>query len=257
MASVSITKSVGEDYEITELLYATTFISTAGACWGDICSYNFRIDKNGNVNVKFGRIHYSNPQPKPTELLFEIVDNIKVPDYIIQLYKHLIKTHLVSQNMGNGACRLEKTEMFFEIVKNLKKSIKNIYDNPENYTDIKLQIDLYKHKNKIFKNELTKMNTKIENIQTAYFDTLNDNKQMKDENKLLKEKIKQLETDIKTQKAKTNYTSKPIYTTPTQTSNLGDCWSNPGGATIYTQPNAQNRMVYNETSGIYEPGEDD
>ena len=35
-----------------------------------------------------------------------------------------------------------------------------------------------------------------ENIQTVYFDTLNDNKQLKDENKLLKEKIEQLEAQI-------------------------------------------------------------
>ena len=52
-------------------------------------------------------------------------DNIKIPDYIIELYKYLIKTHLVSRT-GNVACRLEKMEMFFEMVKNLKKSIKNI-----------------------------------------------------------------------------------------------------------------------------------
>ena len=186
------------NYEITELLYASDFIATAGACWGGIYSYNFQIDKNGNINVKYGQAHYSDPQPQPIKLLFEIVDNIKVPDYIIELYKYLIKKHLVTPHIrGNMACRLEKMEMFFEIVKNLKTSIKYMSDNPKNVTDIREQIDLFEHKNTILEDELQRMNTKIENIQKVYFDSLNDNKQLKDENKLLKEKIQQLENDIK------------------------------------------------------------
>ena len=139
------------DYVITELLYATDFMSSAGSAWGCIYSYNFQIDKNGNINVKYGQSHYTSPQPQPIQLLFEIVDNIKIPDYIIELYKYLIKTHLVSPHKtGNNACRLEKMQMFFEIVKNLKKSIKNMADNPQNVIDE--QIDLFKHKKIILEN---------------------------------------------------------------------------------------------------------
>lgn len=237
------------NYEITELLYATNFVSTAGSCWGSIYSYNFQIDKNGNVNVKYGMAHYSDPQPQPINLLFEIVDNVKVPDYIIELYKYLIKTHLVTPNVrGNVACRLEKMEMFFEMVKNLKTSIKYMADSPQNVTDICQQIDLFKNKNIILEDKLQKMNKKIENIQTAYFDTLNDNKQMKEENKVLTEKIQQLETDIKKQRTKTVYVDieRPSVFTRQYTNSI-----NTG-----TLPNAANKMIFNKVTGIYEPEDD-
>ena len=92
------------------------------------------------------------------------------------------------------------------------------------------------------------MNTKIENIQKVYFDILNDNKQLKDENKLLKEKIEQLETDIKKQKTRTVYVEvdKPTIFTQQYTNSI-----NTG-----TLPNAANRMIFNKFTGIYEPEED-
>jgi len=236
--------------EITELLYATDFISTAGCCWGYIWSYHFQIDKNGNINVKYGHTNYREPQPQPNNLLFEITDNIAVPDYIIDLYKYLIKTHLVTQNpMGNTACRYEKMEMFFEIVKHLKTSIRYLsYDNDQ------------QTKNKSF------LHTRIENIKKIQINTLNnnellkdENKLLKDENKLLKEKIQQLEKNIKEQKPKTIYApyifkeqqTKSTYVKPpifreqyTNSINTG------------TLPNATNIMVLNNFTGIYEPGED-
>ena len=229
--------------EITELLYATDFISTAGCCWGYIWSYHFQIDKNGNINVKYGNTNYREPQPQPNNLLFEITDNIAVPDYIIDLYKYLIKTHLVTQNpLGNTACRYEKMEMFFEIVKHLKTSIRYLsYDNDQ------------QTKNKSF------LNTRIENIKKIQINTLNNNELLKDENKLLKEKIQQLEKNIKEQKPKTIYApyifkeqqTKSTYVKPpifreqyTNSINTG------------TLPNATNIMVLNNFTGIYEPGED-
>ena len=237
------------DYEIVELLYATDFMSSAGGAWGNNYSYNFQIDKNGNVTVTFGHAHYRDPQPAPTILLFEIGDNVKVPDYIIELYKYLIKTQLVTPHVrGNQACRLEKMEMFFEMVKNLKASIKHISNNPQNIGDMRQQIVLYKQKNILLEHELQKINTKLENIQTVYFDTLNDNKQLKDENKLLKEKIEQLETDIKKQKTRIVYVEldKPTIFTHQYTNSI-----NTG-----TLPNAANRMAFNKFTGIYEPEED-
>ena len=155
--------------EITELLYATDFISSAGCCWGYIWSYHFQIDKNGNINVKYGQTHYREPQPQPNNLLFEIVDNIAVPDYIIDLYKYLIKTHLITQNpMGNTACRWEKMTMFFEIVKNLKTSIRYLYYDNDPQTRDK-----------------SYLNAKIENIKKIHKIALNNNELLKDENKLL------------------------------------------------------------------------
>jgi hypothetical protein len=235
------------DYEITELLYATDFMVNGAVAWGNIYSYSFQIDKNGNIIVKCGYNYYDGPQPHPIKLLFEIIDNIKIPGYIIELYKYIIKTHLAPNTHinppGKCACRLEKMELFFEIVKNLKKSIKNIVDNPQNVVDIHQQIDFFKNKNIILEVELQKMNTKIENIQKVYFDTLNDNKILNDENKLLKKKIQELEIDVKKQKTRTVCIEVDNPTTFAQ--------QNINSINTGTLPNATNKFT-----GIYKPKED-
>lgn len=283
------------EYILSQTLYATDFHASAASCWGNIYTYDFKIDIRGNVYVKSGSACYNDQQPQPIRDEFTIIDNIAIPEYIIELFKNLIKTHCISINgKGNVACRLEKTQMFFDIVKQLKKSIENISKNSQNITDIKTQLELYQNKNKILekelRNTLNKTTEKIQNIQTDYDNTLKNNTKINTENTELREQIRKLKEEItktkteftqKIQKLESDnrfmknmrngkkettsnqfiltnnntYTSKPIYTT--QKSNLDDCWSNTGGTTIYTKPNAQNRMVYNETSGIYEPGEDD
>ena len=232
----------GNQYLIYKLLNSTDFVSTAGACWGRNYTHEFIIDTNGNVFVKVGQTHYSNPTPPPTEELFSIIDNIKLPDYIIDLLNHLIKGNApkcnpsngVGEGSGNTACRHERVVMFFEIVKQVKKSIKEMTMNPQNQEqeDIKYQLEFTRQK--------------IKNIQTAYFDTLNDDKKIKEENKLLKEQINKLENTIKNTPP-TTYIKVP-YDTPPSTTFGYSGWG--------TKSNAQNSMVYNKNTGIYEPEED-
>jgi hypothetical protein len=240
----------GNQYLIYKLLNATTFQASAGACWGENYTFEFIIDKNSNVFVKEGQIHYSCPTPPPTKELFSIVDNIQLPDYIIDLLNHLIKEGGVGIGSGNTACRLEIIRLFFEIVKQVKKSIKEMTTNPQNQKDIKNQLEFTITKNELIENQLLEMEKKIKNIQTAYFDTLKDNEKIKDENILLKEQINTLENKIKNTPP-TTYIKVPHDNIPTSF----ECAE--GFGSSYTKSNAQNRMVYNKNTGIYEPEEDD
>ncbi len=240
------------EYIISQLLYATDFQSSAGSCWGNNYTYDFKIDNIGNVYIKEGQSHYSDRQPEPTRDKLLIVDNTQIPQYIIDLLKYIIETHCKTQP-GNCACRKEKIDMLFDIVQNIKKSINKMSINPQNIIEIQTQIDIYKNINNNQIEEIKNMNLKINNIQTAYIDAINDNKNILIQNKLLTERITELEDKIKKQnviyvetpkilveKIQQNY---PIYRTPINSVNTG------------TLPNAANRMVYNKYKGIYEPEE--
>jgi hypothetical protein len=256
------------EYRISELLYATSFKSTAGASWGMNFTFDFKIDLNGNVYVKEGRNHYNEPQPLPTNIKYNIIDNIQIPEYIIDLFKYLMKTHCpsihrdntilpnslpYSHYMGNNACRVEKLEMFFDIVKTIKHSLKeNITTKSKNIIDIDSQLELYVSKNKLLEEEIENMNKKNKNIQTAYFDAINDNEKMKQQNKLLLEKINKLEQQVKT--GNIVYVETPKYV-ETITRNYSSYRSTINTENTGTLPNAANRMVYNEYKGIYEPEE--
>jgi len=240
----------GNQYIIYKLLNATTFQATAGACWGENYRFEFIIDKNSNVFVKIGQRNYIDPTPPPTKEYFSIVDNIKLPDYIIELLNHLIKHNKIGEGSGNTACRLEKVELFFEIIKQVKKSIKEMTTNPQNQEDIKNQLEFTINKNEVIEKQLLEMEQKIKNIQTAYFDTLKDNENLKDENRLLKERINTLENKIKNTPP-TTFIKVSHDDTPSDFSYSG------GNSYSYTKSNAQNRMVYNKNTGIYEPEGDD
>lgn len=275
------------DYTISETLYATDFGSSAGSSWGNIYTYDFKIDIRGNVYVKYGSNHYSDPQPIPSKEMFSIIDNTPVPEYIIELFMFLIKKHCVSIyncGRGNTACRLEKMEMFFDIVKGLKKSVENIIKNSQDITEIETQVKLYKTKNKMLETDLEKMNERIKGMQIYCDNALKKNEDLKKENielqeriRILKEELKQtkldstqkiqeLETNIRFTKMMSNNKkeqtkqsnikfssvckSQPCYTSESYFTN---CISNPEGANIYTKPNASNNMVYDIDTGIYEP----
>ena len=240
----------GNQYLMYKLLNATTFQESAGACWGKNYTFEFIIDKNSNVFVKIGQRNYIDPTPPPTKEYFSIVDNIKLPDYIIELLNHLIKHNKIGEGSGNTACRLEKVEMFFEIVKQVKKSIKEMTTNPQNQEDIKNQLEFTITKNELIETQLLEMDKKIKNIQTAYFDALKDNEKIKDENILLKEQINTLENKIKNTPP-TTYIKVPHDNIPTSF----ECAE--GFGSSYTRSNAQNRMVFNKNTGIYEQEEDD
>ena len=185
----------GKQYLIYKLLNSTDFV---GASWGTNYTHEFIIDTSGNVFVKGGQTRYSNPtQPPPIYEYFSIIDNIKLPDYIIDLLNHLIKgndpeynpSNGVGGGSGNTACRHERVIMFFEIVKQVKKSIKEMTINPQNQLEFTI-------KNQLIEKQLLEMEQKIDNLQKAYLDTLNEDK-IKEENKFLKELINKLEDKIK------------------------------------------------------------
>ena len=243
----------GNQYLIYKLLNSSDFVATAGACWGTNYTHEFIIDTNGNVFVKEGQTHYSNPTPPPTKELFSIIDNIKLPDYIIDLLNHLIKGNGVGGGSGNTACRHERVAMFFEIVKQVKKSIKEMTANPQNQEDIRNQLEFTITKNELVEKQLVEMEQKIDNLQKAYFDTLHEDRKIKEENKLLKEIINKLEDKIKNTPP-TTYIKVPYDTTTSTT--FGYSGGIIGGSSN-TKSNAQNRMIYNGNTGIYEPEEDD
>jgi len=237
------------EYQISEILYATDFVATAGACWGNNFTYDFKIDINGNVYVKQGCRHYSDPQPSPNDIMFSIVDNIQIPEYIIDLFKYLMKTHCTSPHkMGNSSCRNENLVMLFNTVKKIKGSIKdmsvNLENNPQTIIETRTQTQLYLNKNKMLEKELENMNQKIKNIQTSYFDSINDNEKIKEQNKLLNKKISKLEDKIKQ--------GDIIYVETPKKSSEQIIHNYPNMGTL---PNATNKMVYNAYKAIYETDE--
>lgn len=108
-------------YVFDKTLYATDFTASFASCWGNIYTYDFKIDVSGNVFVKWGQADFRESQPKATDELYSIIDNIKVPPYIIELYEHLCSQ--IDQGPGNNACRIDKIRMLFETVNHLKSSM--------------------------------------------------------------------------------------------------------------------------------------
>lgn len=274
------------EYILNETLYATDFVSTAGCCWGNIFTFDFKITTFGNVHVMQGIASYNDPQPIPRTELFSIIDNIPIPEHIIDLFKYLMKTHCVTPNLkGNVACRMEKTQMFFDIVKNLKKSLGNITKNSvETPAELQAKIEYYINKNTTITKGLEGANEKIKNMKEQYDCVVKQNEKLKKENaelnerlqKFEQEKIKQTLSAIRERKeiqqlSKSYQARKEIQQIPkkviinnnnntgflnyTSRPSLSNSWSNPGGASICTAANASNLMVYNELSRIYEPSE--
>ena len=108
-------------YVFNKILYASDFTAACASCWGNIYTYDFKIDVSGNVFVKWGQADFRESQPKATDELYSVIDNIKVPPHIIELYEHLCSQ--IDQGPGNGACRLDKIRMLFETVNHLKSSM--------------------------------------------------------------------------------------------------------------------------------------
>jgi len=180
--------------------------------------YYFKIDSNGNINIsKIGKTrdgrHYR--EGVGIEQVLSINDNIPIPDYFIDIINFLLKPILSCdierfQNALNfptcgytptisGFERLNEiknsqlTERYWEIVvdtiKRIKENIKKNVENPQDNLDIKTQLDTYISKTNQQQENLLELEKKIENIQTAYFDALNDNKKLKQiiETKVIKQ----------------------------------------------------------------------
>ena len=84
-------------------------------------------------------------------------------------------------------------EMVIDVIKRMKQEIKELVDKPQDTLDIKTQLDTFISKNNLQQENIVELEKKIENIQTAYFDTLNDNKKSKDI--INRQNIKQVELE--------------------------------------------------------------
>jgi uncharacterized protein (UPF0335 family) len=124
-------------------------------------------------------------------------------------------------------------------------------DKPQNNMETQTQLELYINKTKILEEEVENVNKKIKNIQTAYFDAINDNEKMKEEHKSLIEKIGKLEEQIK--KGNIVYVEIPNNTNCPNNTNYPNFRIPINQENTGTLPNAANRMVFNKYKGIYEP----
>lgn len=218
-------------------------------CAGSAEKLYIKIDKNGNVEIKAQGISICSGHPNQYYEIRDVLiinDNIPIPNYIINMLKVL----LPSTSCNYTGLYRQHYHNVIESIKIIKRELEELCCNPQNITDIKMKLEYSITENNILKKEIKNMKSKIKNIQTSYFDILNDNEKLKKENIELLEYISEL-------KHKKNSMPKKncIHDNNTPSNNLSNCWNNPGGATIYTKSNASNRMVYNETSGIYEPDE--
>ena len=86
-----------------------------------------------------------------------------------------------------------------------------------------------------------------------------DNERLYKEKLALRERLKKQTDEFNISQYKKKYPENNSRTTDYFTSyniqSSSPSFYNPGGATIYTQENAANTMVFNEDSGIYEPGD--
>jgi hypothetical protein len=196
--------------------------------------YFFKIDINGNINIsKFHKCQNGEPyfQGRGIEQVLSINDNIQIPDYFIDIIKFLINPitnqdikifkegeHSIAWVMGgkrpdlnklSSNSNLQLTERYWEIVVDtitkIKEQVKENVENPQCSLDLKTQLDTYISKTKQQQEYILELEKKIENIQTAYFDTLNDNKK-------LKEKIKTKDNKETVHKCEINKLSEHINT---------------------------------------------
>jgi len=210
--------------------------------------YYFKIDIHGNVNIKEQSICVCSGHPdqyNPVTDILTINDNIPTPSYLIDTLKTLITCNF-THNDTSSVYRCHWT-CIIETIKQLKQSLKELAENPQKETNIQIQLDNSTIKNEILEKQVKDLEQKIENLQTVYFDTLQDDKKIKEENKLLKEKILKLENEIRNRKD-------VVYVNGAEPQSVFSYCG--GGSSSGTRSNAQNRMVYNDIKGIYEPEED-
>jgi hypothetical protein len=186
--------------------------------------YFFQIDVNGNVNIS-EKVSCKNDGSGDKKIILSINDNIPVPNYFINIIKALIlqttfqQIDTINHNINVPGCYYGSVEhniiqqsavksdrgiydrvykkywvMVIDTIKRMKDEVKEIVENPQDNLDIKAQLDTYIKKTILQQKNIVELEKKINNIQTAYFDTLNDNKKL---NELIKTKDnKQTELEI-------------------------------------------------------------
>jgi hypothetical protein len=193
--------------------------NSGGNCF---TKYFFKIDNNGNVEISTQLMSYTVIQSKQN--VININDNIPIPTYFINIIKALIlqttikdenpKQTYFEHNKIYNATRQDKGryeqvykrywEMVIDTIVRIKEEIKNIVENPQDNLDIKTQLDTYISKTKQQQEHILEVEKKMEKIQNAYFDTLNDNKKIKYVNNTLRAKITELEMKLNEEISKTN-----------------------------------------------------
>jgi hypothetical protein len=232
-------------------------------CASNAVKMYIKIDNHGNVEIKQQGISICSGHPNQYCQINDVLiinDNIPIPDYIIEILKVL----LPSTGCQYTKLYIEHYQNVISCIKILKEQLKKNVRNPENEKDVLLKLKYSTTKNEMLEKELREMENKIKNIQTSYFDMLKDNEKLKEENKSLHEEVVLLRDKNKllVEKKYNKYENKIIdrsmnysyHNERTPPKTLHNCWTNPGGATIYTTERAANKMVYNDETGIYEPG---
>ena len=199
---------------------------------GCYVEYYFKIDNNGNVDIsKFVKCQDGTParQGGGIEQVLKINDNIPIPNYFIDIINFLINPITINDIviyeraksqfdfnpndlnwLTNNANRVNSqlTERYWEIVvntiKRIKENVKKIVENPQDNLDIKTQLDTFIAKTTLQQENIVGLETKIENIQTSYFDVLNDNKKLKEIVKTKNHKQTELECEINRLKGEIN-----------------------------------------------------
>ena len=189
--------------------------------------YYFKIDNNGNVDIsKFKKCQYGRPyrQGGGIEQVLKINDNIPIPNYFIDIINFLINPCTIEdiENYERAKCdpllnpnkiilnrnNSQLTERYMEIVvntiKRIKENVKKIVENPQDNLDIKTQLDTFITKTTLQQENIVGLETKIENIQTSYFDVLNDNIKLKEIVKTKNHKQTELECEINRLKGEIN-----------------------------------------------------
>jgi hypothetical protein len=182
---------------------------------GGYVKYFFKIDINGNVDIskKFS-FNSHDFDRTPIQTVISINDNIPIPDYFIRIIKSLInlitleemerftlnKNRYDSPKHPVGRNNHELTERYWEIVvdtiKRIKQEVKELVETPQGILDVKTQLNTYVSKIKQQEETILELNKKIENIQTVYFDALNDNKKLKEIIKVKDTKQTEIECEI-------------------------------------------------------------
>jgi hypothetical protein len=184
--------------------------------------YFFQIDVNGNVNISTQSCTFTFREGEKKNII-SINDNIPVPKYFINIIKALIlqeSLEMIDNYKRNGLTESQISsttavksdrgiydevfetywKMVIDVIKRVKQEIKELVENPQDNLDIKTQLDTYISKTTQQQENIVELEKKIENIQTAYFDTLNDNKKLKDI--INRQNIKQTELECEINRLK-------------------------------------------------------
>ncbi len=193
--------------------------------------YFFQIDINGNVCISKKQSCKNDGSGEKKNIL-SINDNIPVPNYFVNIIKalilqislevidtlnnqsegtrymlgirgsvehNIIKMSAIKSDKGiHGHVYENYWVMVIDTIKRIKQEVKEIVENPQdNNLDIKAQLNTYITKTKQQQKNILDLENKIENIQTAYFDTINDNKKLKELIKTKDNKQTELEIENK------------------------------------------------------------